>query len=94
MKRLYVMLSLILIFMLTLSACGGGSTPAEQPAPKEEPAAEEPAAEEPAAEEPAAEEPAEEAPGEVVEIEFWHAMGGELGELVDELAARFNDSQS
>lgn len=31
--------------------------------------------------------------GDVVEIEFWHAMSGELGELVDELVARFNDSQ-
>ena len=31
---------------------------------------------------------------EPVEIEFWHAMGGDLGEVVDELVARFNDSQS
>ena len=26
-------------------------------------------------------------------LEFWHAMGGELGEVVDELVARFNESQ-
>lgn len=32
--------------------------------------------------------------GDVVELEFWHAMSGELGELVDELVARFNASQS
>jgi sn-glycerol 3-phosphate transport system substrate-binding protein len=32
--------------------------------------------------------------GEVVELEFWHAMGGNLGELVDELVARFNGSQN
>ena len=45
-------------------------------------------------EEAAAEEaPAEEPSGDVVTLEFWHAMGGNLGELVDELTARFNDSQ-
>ena len=38
--------------------------------------------------------PAEEmAGGDAVHLEFWHAMSGELGELVDELVARFNDSQ-
>jgi sn-glycerol 3-phosphate transport system substrate-binding protein len=31
---------------------------------------------------------------EPVTIEFWHAMGGNLGEVVDEIVARFNDSQS
>ncbi|GAB5490992.1 MAG: ABC transporter substrate-binding protein [Phototrophicaceae bacterium] len=30
---------------------------------------------------------------EPVTLEFWHAMSGNLGELVDELVARFNDSQ-
>lgn len=85
-------LAVLLILVMILSACGGGTT---------EPAAEEPTeatAEEPAAEEPpeaTAEEPAgeEAAAGDVIELEFWHAMGGELGELVDELVARFNDSQ-
>ena len=28
------------------------------------------------------------------EIQFWHAMGGNLGETVNELAAGFNKSQS
>jgi len=28
-----------------------------------------------------------------IEIEFWHAMGGDLGETVDELVTRFNESQ-
>jgi sn-glycerol 3-phosphate transport system substrate-binding protein len=48
---------------------------------------------------PAAEEapaPAEEAAPvaeDVITLEFWHAMGGNLGELVDELTASFNDSQ-
>ncbi|RMG85340.1 MAG: ABC transporter substrate-binding protein [Chloroflexi bacterium] len=30
---------------------------------------------------------------EPITIEFWHAMGGNLGEVVDELVARFNESQ-
>ncbi len=30
---------------------------------------------------------------EPITLEFWHAMSGNLGELVDELVARFNDSQ-
>jgi sn-glycerol 3-phosphate transport system substrate-binding protein len=29
---------------------------------------------------------------EPIHIEFWHAMGGNLGEVVDELVARFNES--
>jgi len=28
------------------------------------------------------------------EITFWHAMGGQLGETVNEIATRFNSSQS
>src|SRR5207244_11697798 len=27
------------------------------------------------------------------EIQFWHSMGGALGEATNELAAKFNDSQ-
>jgi len=57
-KWLLVIISIVVIFSLTLAAC---SPAAEEPA-AEEPAAEEPAAEEPAAEEPAAEEPAVEEP--------------------------------
>ena len=30
---------------------------------------------------------------DTVTLEFWHAMSGELNDLVDELVARFNDSQ-
>jgi sn-glycerol 3-phosphate transport system substrate-binding protein len=29
-----------------------------------------------------------------IEIQFWHAMGGVLGERVDEIVKRFNDSQT
>ncbi|MCB0154824.1 MAG: ABC transporter substrate-binding protein, partial [Anaerolineae bacterium] len=101
MKHLKFLSLPLLVLMLLLAACSGGEAPApaEEAPAAEEPAAEEPAAEEPAAEEPAAEEPAAEEPaaeaatGEVIELEFWHAMGGELGELVDELVARFNESQ-
>ena len=58
MKKLYLLLSLLLIAAFVLTGCAAEET--EEPAPPaEEPAAEEPAAEEPAAEEPAAEEPAE-----------------------------------
>ena len=27
------------------------------------------------------------------DIQFWHAMGGRLGEVVEELAAKYNESQ-
>jgi len=80
-----LLFTLVVMLALITAAC---AAPAAPP-PAEEPAAEEPAAEEPAAEEPAAEEPM----AEEVELAFWHAMSGELGELVDELTARFNDSQ-
>jgi len=30
---------------------------------------------------------------EPIVLEFWHAMGGDLGEVVDQLVARFNESQ-
>jgi len=78
MRRFTLLLSLLLMALLV--ACSGDDT-----APAEAPTAEAPATEEPVAEAPAS--------GEKVTIEFWHAMGGELGELVDELAARFNNSQ-
>ncbi|RME99844.1 MAG: extracellular solute-binding protein, partial [Chloroflexi bacterium] len=96
--KLTALLLILILLLAALAACGGA---AEQPAaPAEQPAAEKPA-EQPAKEEaPAQEETKEEAPaqeeaaaGDKIEIEFWHAMGGNLGELVDELVARYNASQ-
>ncbi|HFC12334.1 MAG TPA: extracellular solute-binding protein, partial [Anaerolineae bacterium] len=93
-------LSLLLILAFALAACSSGTGDTTDTSSdttdttKEEPVKEEPAVEEPVKEEPAVEEPAVEEPmGEVVTIEFWHAMGGDLGEVVDELVARYNDSQ-
>jgi len=90
LKRTLLFISLLAAMLLVLAACAAPSAPA--PAEEAAPAAEEAAP----AEEAAAEAPAEEAApaeGEVITLEFWHAMGGNLGELVDELVARFNDSQ-
>lgn len=92
MKRTLLFISLLMAMLLVLAACGAPAAPAA-PAEEAAPAAE---ATEAPAEEAAAEAPAEEAApaeGEVITLEFWHAMGGNLGELVDELVARFNDSQ-
>ncbi len=103
MKKMFKLMVLMLILALSLAACGGDTAeePAEEPAVEEveEEAVEE--VEEEAVEEveeeaaPEEEEaaPEEEAMAEAVEIAFWHAMGGELGVVVDELVARYNDSQ-
>ncbi|MCU0485711.1 MAG: ABC transporter substrate-binding protein [Anaerolineales bacterium] len=53
-KKLYLLMSLLVVFSMLLAACASTTTVAPV---EEEPAAEEPAAEEPAAEEPAVEEP-------------------------------------
>lgn len=88
-KKLLLFTIMVMLALITAACAAPAAPPAAEAPAAEEPAAEEPAAEEPAAEEPAAEEPM----AEKTEIAFWHAMGGELGELVDELTARFNDSQ-
>ena len=85
-----------LALLLTLAACGGGAQQeaveeVQQAAEEVEQAAEEVVEE--AAEEATEEVAAAESTGEKIELEFWHAMGGNLGELVDELVARFNESQ-
>jgi sn-glycerol 3-phosphate transport system substrate-binding protein len=104
MKHLFKLTIVMLVAVLILAACGsgGGSAGEEEAAPAatEAPAAEEAMEEEmeeapteAAAEEEMEEEVAEEAAGEPITLEFWHAMAGDLGVLVDELVARFNDSQ-
>jgi sn-glycerol 3-phosphate transport system substrate-binding protein len=97
-KSLYYIVSLLVLMAMVLSACA----PAAE-APIEEPVAEEPAAEEPVVEEPAVEEPVAEptptlAPPtteEVVKIDFWHSMGGDLGGIaIPQMANDFNASQT
>jgi sn-glycerol 3-phosphate transport system substrate-binding protein len=92
MKRSNWLLFLVLlVFTLLLAACGGETETTTETEPVEETAAETTDAEEPMEEEAMPEE--EEMAAEVVTIEFWHAMADNLGEVVDELVARFNDSQ-
>ena len=85
MKRILMVLTLLLIVVMALSACASpAAAPADDATAGEAAAAE------------ATEAPAEEAAmadGDVVTLEFWHAMSGNLNELVDELVAEFNASQ-
>ena len=94
-RRLWTLLSVLLVLALVLAACGGGQEPAAEEPAAEEPAAEEPAAEEPAAEEPAAEEPAAEEPaaeelsGEVVTI--FTAAGEEQAAAMEDSMVPFEE---
>ena len=87
MKFKVSFISLLMILAMVLAACPAPAAPA--------PAADEPAesSDDAAAEESAADDSEADAGGDGVQLEFWHAMSGELGELVDELVASFNDSQ-
>lgn len=81
MKRILTIFSLLIVLVVVFAACAPAA-----PAPAEEAA---PAEEEAATDEEAAAEPS----GDVITLEFWHAMSGNLNDLVDELVARFNESQ-
>lgn len=81
MKRIYTLLSLLLVASMVVAACATVTPPPSGSADEDGDVAEG-----------IAEDVAEEVTDEVT-LEFWHAMGGNLGELVDELVARFNDSQ-
>jgi sn-glycerol 3-phosphate transport system substrate-binding protein len=108
-KMLKFWMFLLVLAMLVAACGGGGDAADSNDEPAdtatEEEAVEEEEMEEEAMDEEEMEEEAmdeeemeeeameEEEMAETVTIEFWHAMGGELGEVVDELVARFNDSQ-
>ena len=83
MKVLSKLSVLFIVLAMVVTGCAAPAAPAPAQ-PVEQPAA--PTAQ-PAAE-PAA------PTGATITLEFWHAMGGNLGELVNELTQRFNDSQS
>lgn len=91
MKRFTILLGVLVVLALALAACPApaASPPPEQPQEGAEVVE--------AAKEAAEEEKIPAEPEEVLEpitLEFWHAMGGNLGELVNELVARFNESQN
>ena len=99
-KKLFYFLGLLVVFAMIITACGPTAEPPVEEPPVEEPPVEEPPAVEPPAEEPVEEEeemptlapPAEE---EVVMIDFWHSMGGDLGGVaIPQMANNFNESQS
>jgi sn-glycerol 3-phosphate transport system substrate-binding protein len=85
MNRTFKLLILLMALALVLVACPAPA--AEQPAAPATPVPAAPAAPDAAAPAPAA------PSGDVIQLEFWHAMGGNLGELVNELVASFNESQ-
>ena len=91
-KKMLKYWMLLLALALVLAACGGtADEPADEPADTATETEDTAVSEEAASETEVVME--EEPMDDVVTIEFWHAMGGELGEVVDELVARFNDSQ-
>jgi sn-glycerol 3-phosphate transport system substrate-binding protein len=94
MKRsLFSILSMLIVIGMILSACGTATEAPEVPVATEPPAEEVPT-EPPAAEpSPTLAPPPEEA--EVVEIDFWHSMGGDLGGVaIPQMANDFNASQT
>jgi len=93
-RKLFSILTVLVILAMLLAACGGATPAPTEPAAEEPtaeepaaeaPAAEEPTAEEPAAEEPTAEEPTVEAPGET---EGPAPAQGERGEILNRVLER------
>lgn len=81
--------ALMLVGVLLLTACaGGGEDVAATPEPAE--ATEEP---EDDGEPEAGVRPEVDVPDDVIELDFWHAMGGDLGEATEAIVNAFNDSQ-
>jgi len=84
-KLLKSFLFLILILsVVALAACSNSESSDEEEKPKEEPA-------DTTTED--TEAPEETADGEKVEVEFWHAMSGDLQVALDKVVAGFNESQ-
>lgn len=96
--QLFFAWMLVLTMVLTACAPQAQEPAAQEPAAQEpaaqEPAAQEPAAQEPSGEEPAEEEPVSEAPAGAEKIVYWRALSGAAGDIQDELARQFNESQS
>jgi len=107
MKRLYTLLSVLVLASMALAACGGGATATEAPA-TEMPATEAPATEMPATEAPATSECTDElgcvtiGPDEPVHIAYWGVLSGAdstLGEdskrgveiAIDDMGGKFHD---
>jgi sn-glycerol 3-phosphate transport system substrate-binding protein len=92
-KSLYYIVSLLVLMAMVLSACA----PAAE-VPTDAPAAEAPAVEKPVVVEPVAEPTPTLAPPateEVVKINFWHSMGGDIGGIaIPQMANDFNASQT
>ena len=93
MKPLRRLLALLLTLALVAAACGGDDddTGVATDDETEDTTAEEPAEE---TDEPADDAGDEEAAGDVITLQFWHAMADDLGAVVDELVAGYNESQS
>jgi|CXWJ01.1.fsa_nt_gi multiple sugar transport system substrate-binding protein len=98
LRRLFLLLSVLLLGLALSVACGGGGTPEEAApteeaaAPAEDEVAEEPAAEEAATEEPAAEEPADAEPTAEAPAEEEAAAGGGANSIrVSSVAGAMHD---
>lgn len=87
-------MALALASAMILAACGGNGDE-EVAAPETDDAVEEDVEEEPdeEEEEEVGVRPDVDVPEDAIELDFWHAMGGELGEATEAIVDAFNDSQ-
>ncbi len=76
----------VLVFVMAFVVACGADEPAAPPPPPADDAAE-------VIPEPAEEVGEPEVPADVIALDFWHAMGGGLGEATDLLVQMFNESQ-
>lgn len=90
-KKLTGVLLSVSVLAAALAGCGKSSAPAQEPASTAADTQQSEAAPEPS-EEPEASEAATSSEGKTT-VQFWHALSGTNGELVDQLVADFNSSQ-